>query len=249
MKNLLKFESFKIIKQKKIFIIIAITIIFQLLMSIFIKYNEDFMSYEKAIQYSFLAPYIVNVNIIFLACKMMSEEFTQNTIIPIKTKYPNLATLFTAKLILIFFTHIILLFISACFTMIFTFIILNYTPSLSMILDIFIYNLTMIVPISVLVLFSTIAILVTRKEKTGLVFSLVIYILYGIGTGLNFLIIQKIPFVKYGIVNLLNFSNQLLDSRYIEMTQLSHFNMLTVLAVYLVIEFLIFLKLSNRIEM
>ncbi len=64
MGNLLKFELFKISKQKKLIIMVTSILIFQLLMSIFIKYNEDFMSYEKGVQYSFL-PILVNINIIF----------------------------------------------------------------------------------------------------------------------------------------------------------------------------------------
>ena len=66
MGNLFKFELFKINKQKKLLAMVGSVLIFQLIMAIFIKYNEDFMSYEKGVQYSFLGPILVNVNIIFL---------------------------------------------------------------------------------------------------------------------------------------------------------------------------------------
>lgn len=249
MANLFNFEYYKLNKQKRFLILIATTFIFQLLMAIFIKYNEDFMSYERAIQYSFLAPYVINVSIIFLACTMLTEDFEHLTIVPIKMKYPNLSKLISVKLILILFTHIVLLFLSACFTILLAYTLLNYDLNLAIISDVYLYSLTMILPIATIILLAAIASLITKKEKTGLIISLIIYLLYGLGTGLNFLIIQNLPVFKYGIVNLMNLSNQLIDSRYIEMTQLSHVNMITVIIVYLIIESIILFILSKKIEL
>ena len=180
---------------------------------------------------------------------MLTEDFEHLTIVPIKMKYPNLSKLISVKLILILFTHIVLLFLSACFTILLAYTLLNYDLNLAIISDVYLYSLTMILPIATIILLAAIASLITKKEKTGLIISLIIYLLYGLGTGLNFLIIQNLPVFKYGIVNLMNLSNQLIDSRYIEMTQLSHVNMITVIIVYLIIESIILFILSKKIEL
>lgn len=248
MGNLLKFELFKISKQKKLIIMVTSILIFQLLMSIFIKYNEDFMSYEKGVQYSFLGPILVNVNIIFLACTIFAEDFEYLTIIPIKTKYPNISKLILVKLIVIFLMHVILLFLCASFTMVLSFVLLKYKPSLDMIKSVYLYNFSMIVPISIVVMLSSIVIMITKKEKTGLVLGLLIYMFYGFGTGFNFLIIKKFPIFKYGVINLLNLPNQLIDSQYTNLTQLSISNMILTSLICLIIESLILYRISKEIE-
>lgn len=248
MGNLFKFELFKINKQKKLLAMVGSVLIFQLIMAIFIKYNEDFMSYGKGVQYSFLGPILVNVNIIFLTCTMFAEDFEYLTIIPIKTKYPNIFKLILVKLIVIFLMHVILLFLCASFTMVLSFVLLKYKPSLDMIKSVYLYNFSMIVPISIVVMLSSIVIMITKKEKTGLVLGLLIYMFYGFGTGFNFLIIKKLPIFKYGIINLLNLSNQLVDSQYTNLTQLSISNMILTSLICLIIESLILYKISKEIE-
>lgn len=248
MGNLLKFELFKINKQKKLLAMAGLVLIFQLIMAIFIKYNEDFMSYEKAVQYSFLAPILVNINTIFLACKIFAEDFEYLTIIPIKSKFPNVSKLMLVKLIVVFLMAIILLFLSASFTIIFSLLLLKYKVSSEIIANVYLYNFSMLVPMSVIVVLISILILLTKKEKTGLALGIIIYLFYGFGTGFNFLMIKKLPIFKYGLVNLMNLPNQLIEPKYIEFTQLSISNMLLVSFISLLIEALILHKLAKDIE-
>ncbi|WP_300410790.1 ABC transporter permease [Lagierella sp.] len=248
MKKLLKFELYKLQKRKKFLKILLMVMAFQLLMAIFIKYNPDFMSYEKGIQFSFHSAVLVNVNIIFLACSIFSEDFEYLTIIPIKTKFPDVLKLVLAKMITVFIVYIASLFLTASFAMVLSMVLLKITPSFGMFTDALIYNLAMIIPVSTILLLLAIVIILTRKEKSGLILGVVIYMLYGFGTGVNFLIIRKFPIIKYGIVNLLNLSNQILEPKYAYLTQLSNMGMVFIPIIYLLIESVILYKLSKSVE-
>lgn len=248
MGNLIRFELYKINKQNRFRTILASLVAFQLLMAVFIKYNEDFMSYQKAVQYSFLAPILVNLNIIFLASKIFAEDFEYLTIIPIKTKIPKLSKLMLAKLMVHFLIHLALAFVCGSFTLILSLLLLKYKPSGGMYLDVYLYNFSMILPMAVIVLLMSILILIRKKEKPGLILGIIIYLFYGFGTGFNFLLVKKLPIFKYGIVNLMNLPNQLLDSRYADLTQLTIVNMVAILSISLLVELLILNKLSRDIE-
>lgn len=160
-------------------------------MAVFIKYNESFMIYEKAVQYSFHIPIFVNVRIIVLTCSIFAEEFEYQRIIPIKTKYPNASMLVLIKLLVIFMIHVILMFICSSFNVICSLFILKYNPHINMFLRAYYYNFAVILPMFAVIIFLAIIIIITKKEKNGLNIGEFIYLLYGIGTGLNFLIIKK----------------------------------------------------------
>lgn len=248
MDKLLKFELFKIIKQKKFLNMIVSVCGFQLLMAIFVKYNPDFMSYEKAIKYSFLSHILVNINLIFLSCNMFAEDFEYLTITHIKIKFPNVFKLILVKLFVIFLVHVLLLFLSSIFTIIFSLALLKFNSGLTIFTNMLVYNFSTIIPLSILILLLAIVILLTRKEKSGLILGLLIYMFYGFGTGFHFLIIKKLSIFKYSIINLLNLPNQILDNRYIELTRLSSQSMILVSIIYLIFEIIILYKLSKSLE-
>lgn len=248
MGNLLKFELFKLNKRKELLYMALSVIVFQFLMAIFIKYNQDFMSYEKGIQSSFLSPVLVNINIIFLACRMFAEDFEYLTIIPIKIKSPNVSKHILVKLLVVFLIHVVLLFLSTCFTVALALLLLRYELSPEILANLLIHSFSIIIPISIIILLVAIVVLVTKKEKTGLVLGMLIFMFYGFGMGVNFIIISKVPIFKYGIINLLNLPSQLLDSGYSNLTGLSSLNMLAVSFIYLIVEGVILYFLSKSIE-
>lgn len=248
MENLFKFELYKLTKQKRILYMLLSVLIFQLLMAIFIKYNPDFMSYEKGIQYSFLSPILVNINIIYLACNMFAEDFEYLTLIPIRNKFPNFSRITLVKLLVIFVMHIMLLFIVSCFTMIISLVLLRYEISFKIFTNVLLYNFVMIIPVSTIIILAAIVILITKKERTGLILGLFIYMFYGFGAGFNFLIISKLPIFKYGIINLLNLPNQLFEPEYIELTRLSSSSMILVSLLYLIIEGIILFRCTKSVE-
>lgn len=248
MKNLLHFEYLKIKYQKKLIFMSLSVIVVQLLMALFIKYNTGFKSVDSGINGSFSAPAFIGISVIFLACRIFAEDFEYRTIIPITVKYSNKLHLFLAKGIMVAGIYLFLLVLCGIFTLLLSVVLFNQSIDFNMIVRVFAYNLSSMIPTYVVILLSVLIIIVTRKETMGLVLGMFIYVCYAIGIGINFLLVSYFKLAKYGIINLFMLSNQIVDSSYQELTLLSINEMLVVLSVYIILELIVLYWLIKRIE-
>lgn len=247
MKKLLQFEFQKLRRQKILRIFLTISVL-QVLSAIFIFYNPRFLSISKGIHHSFLIPYYIGVNVLFLSCKIFSEDFQYRTLMHISLRYPNKFTIFMAKWINIVLIHLLLQITCSLLTLTIATCMFGYRLDTGLISQVLIYNSSIMLPSQVLVLLSAIMIVYTRKESPGIVTSLFIYVCYVFGTGVNFLIITEFELFKFGIVNLFNLPNQLITPQYIELTHIGITGMVISLCIYIFVELMILSYLTRSIQ-
>lgn len=222
MKNTIKQEIYKMIKQQLILKQTSGLASLILIIALVTKFT-DFMSAEKVIPVLFNSGWLIVFCMVYLASQIFSMEFRYGTIKNLLQKNPQRRTIFLGKVFTLVGYSIYLNLIALVTTIAASLILFPQTAfDDAVIFETLLTNL--LASFIGMWLFASLSLmisLIVKNESLASMLGIGSYFMSSMLAGLQFMALDKLPWLRWNPFNMLNLANQLANSSLSKMTLLS----------------------------
>lgn len=235
MHYLIKAEILKILKQKENKILFCILFGYFFLMCVFCITNKSYFSINFMIENEFSTLQWVPIVLMIFSVSRMSVEYQNSTlksyIFREKKKYQIILSKYFILTITTCFIYLCLLI----FDLLLARIVFNISLYNKIIKYTVLWSIGSFAETLLLVTFVFFLTILFKQAILSIAVGILFYLMVGLVGGSMFELIRKYSFLRWNIINLLNFKGQLIDPKMINQTHLSNLDFIGAIVAYIII--------------